>query len=174
MPLAAVVFLVIFSLKAFITIPPAPLLYILAGIIFPFPVAVIVIYVCLASEMTLGYLFGKKLGERRVKAFIENKKLAARFLNRDRGNTMAFCFITRVLPLPKDPISMFYGAVVMPFPRFLVASLLGLTPVMIPFTLAGDSIDNPLSAEFIIPFAVCLVFSVALLIVYRVKTRKAT
>ena len=174
LPLAALVFFIIFSLKAFITIPPAPLLYMLAGIIFPFPIAVAVIYVSLASEMSIGYFNGKKLGENRVKAFLEKKKWTANFINKGKDNSMALCFITRVLPIPKDPMSMFYGAMAMPFSRFLVVSLLGLTPVMIPFTLAGSSIDNPLSPEFIVPFVVCLFVSVALLIIYRRKTRNVS
>ena len=169
--LAMLVFLFIFSLKAFIMNPPLPLLYVAAGIIFPFWMAVLVVYVCLASEMTIGYFNGKLLGEKRVTALLGKKKWAANIINKGRINTLPMVFLMRVVPIPKDPMSMFYGAMGLPFLRFLIVSLLGLTPVMIPFTLAGAAIENPLSAEFIIPFVICLVITVSLLLVYRHKTR---
>jgi len=169
--LAAAVFFVIFLIKPFIMFPPSPLLYISAGVIFPFWLALIVIYICLIPQMSIGYFNGKKLGENRVKALLGKKKWARSFLSKEKDNLLPLCFITRVLPFPKDPLSMFYGAMGMKYPRFLIVSLLGLTPIVVPFTLAATSIDNPLSPEFIIPFATCLVLSTTLLIIYKWKTR---
>jgi len=169
--LAMLVLLFIFSLKAFIMNPPLPLLYIAAGIIFPFYIAIPVVYVCLASEMTIGYYNGKLLGEKRVTALLSKKKWAANLINKGKINTLPMVFVMRVIPVPKDPMSMFYGAMGMSFVPFLIVTLMGLTPVMIPFTLAGAAIEDPLSAEFIVPFAVCLVVTVSLLLIYRYKAR---
>jgi uncharacterized membrane protein YdjX (TVP38/TMEM64 family) len=47
------------------------------------------------------------------------------------------CFLARLLPLPKDAFSMFFGAVGMPFNKFLIISLLGLSPVMLSTVIAG-------------------------------------
>jgi len=174
LPLASLAFFLIFSIKPFIMFPPSPLLYISAGIIFPFWMAIMVLYVCIATQMTIGFFNGNKLGEKRIRKLLEKKKWTAGFINKEKDSLLPLCFITRVLPFPKDPVSMFYGAMGMPYLRFLIVSLLGLTPHIIPITMAGRHIRNPLSSEFIVPFAVCLFISLTLLIIYKLKTRVRT
>jgi len=169
--LAALVFLGIFLVKPFIMFPPSPLLYISAGVIFPTWMAIAVLYVCIAMQISIGYFNGKILGEKRVKALLGKRKWASSFVSKEKDNLLPICFVTRVLPFPKDPLSMFYGAMGMPYLRFLIVSLLGLTPVMVPLTLAAAAIEYPLTPEFLIPFAVCLVISTVLLIIFKIKTR---
>jgi uncharacterized membrane protein YdjX (TVP38/TMEM64 family) len=173
LPLAVLVFLGLYVIKAFIMMPPAPVMYVAAGIVFPTGWAIAVTYFCTAVNISLAYLNGKVLGEKRVRKWFANKKWAADLFDEDKKDkVLSACFIVRLLPVPKDAPSLFFGAVSMPFTKYFVASILGLTPMLIPITLAGAFIDDPLSPEFLVPFSICLVFALVMFIVYKRRIKR--
>jgi uncharacterized membrane protein YdjX (TVP38/TMEM64 family) len=168
----ALVFLAIYAIKTVIMIIPAPALYIAAGVTFPTMWAIIITLLGLFINLSLGYFIGKKLGENRAKKLLaKNKKVAAFFENQKESLT-SLCFISRVTPLPKDLPSMFFGAVGMPFPKYMVVSLLGISPVMIPYIFAASSISTPLSPEFLVPFGISLSITLIIFFVFNKKTAK--
>jgi uncharacterized membrane protein YdjX (TVP38/TMEM64 family) len=171
-PAAAAAFFIIALLKPVIMIIPVTLMYIAAGIIFPTGWAIVVIYGCMLTSLTVAYFNGKRLGEKKVKEALEKNKRIAELLEKRKDNLVYMCFLVRLLPFPKDLLSTFFGAIGVPFWKYMIMSVLGLTPVMIPNVLAGSSITNPLSYEFLVPFGISLFITLSIFILYQVLTRK--
>jgi len=175
LPLVILTLFAIYSLKSIIMVIPGMMLYVIAGIVFPPGWAILITYLCLSLELTIGYMNGKKLGEGKVNERLTKNKRVAKFLENRKGNLPSLCFLSRVLPIPVDLLSLFFGAVKMPFGVYLFISLLGLSPTMIPYVIAGSSISNPLSAEFLIPFGISFSITIIVFIISNqiIKKKKS-
>lgn len=154
LPLAALILLGIYSVKGVVVFIPVAALYVCGGILFPTGWAVLVTYLGLACELSVGYWMGRSMGGDKARALVNENEKARRFLTSDGGHGPATCFLARILPIPMDLVSLFFGATRFPYLRFLLFSLLGVSPGMLPFVLAGGNIANPLSREFLLPFGV--------------------
>ncbi|QQO07442.1 TVP38/TMEM64 family protein [Breznakiella homolactica] len=174
LPLAALFFIAIYCLRSVVMVIPMLLLYVSAGIFFPVPWAIAVTYTGLFCEMTIGYCIGRKMGKDRVEALIRDQKKLKKFFNTMKDNGPVPCFVSRILPLAFDIISMFFGASGMPYVQFVLFSLLGVTPGMIPFVITGSSITDPLSKEFLIPLAVSVAVAGGSFLVLRLLQRDKT
>jgi len=172
LPLTMLAFFIIYAIKPIIMIIPVNMLYITAGLIFPAGWSILITYLCLAAALSVGYINGKKLGQNKVNEVLDKNKKAAVFLDNQKNNLLSMCFIVRLLPFPKDLFSMFFGAVGMPFYKYLVISLIGISPVMISTVLAGAYISTPLSPEFLVPFGASLAIILVLFIIYRVLNKR--
>jgi len=173
LPVAAIAFIAIYSVKAVTVVVPASVLYIATGIVFPAGWNILVAYLCMAAALSVGYALGKRTGEEKIKEMLTKQKKLANLLDARKNNLTSLCFISRITHLPIDLCSMLFGALNMPFFRYILISLLGLSPSMIPLVFAGSSIMNPLSGEFIIPFSICLVVTLVIFIVYTIIDKKS-
>ena len=166
---AAVVIIGIFTLKNVFVVIPLVALYIACGLLFGAVWGIVVAYIGLACEISIGFMIGKKLGKERIESLIEKRPKAGAFFGMLTDNPKTSCFIDRLIPLPipVDLVSMFFGASEIPFGSHLLFSLLGLTSGMLPYVIAGKSITNPLSAEFIVPVVVGITISVFVFVINR-------
>ena len=168
MTLAALVFVVLYVVKTIVIIIPVSMFYIAAGIVFPVGWALLVTYLCLVVALSIGYTAGKFLGEKKMyKTISKNKKLANLLAEGNNDSLSSLCFIARVLPVPFDLVSMFCGALNMPYFKYIYLSLLGLSPVVIPFVISGTSVSNPTSVEFIVPFSFSIIITFGGFVFYR-------
>lgn len=172
--LAALALVGIYCVKPALMFIPTYGLYVLGGLLLPPAWAIFAGYAGLACELSLGFGLGRWLGQDKVRQLAGKYPKAKKALGYLGGNSQYVCFVTRVLPMPYpvDLGSMVFGASGMGFWPHLVFSLLGLSAVMIPITLAGGNLGNPLSARFIVPFAISIAVSAALMIAYRVWARR--
>jgi uncharacterized membrane protein YdjX (TVP38/TMEM64 family) len=170
--LAALGFLAIYSLKAIVMVIPVTILYIAAGVVFPTGWAFIITYLCLTAALSIGYINGKRLGEEKVNQVLAKQRKVSEFLSGRKDNLSSLCFISRILPLPFDLLSMFCGALGMPYIKFIFVSLLGLSPAAIPYVYAGASVSDPLSPEFLVPFGVSLLITLVVFTIYKRQTAK--
>ena len=141
-PLAALSFLLFFSMKAVVILIPIAVLYTAAGIVFPPVPAFIVAYLGVSLTLSIGYFNGKRLGEEGVEHLLKKYPKLDRYMKKRRHNLNYLCFFSRLIPFPFDLFSMFSGATKIPFLRYLIMSLLGLTPKLILFVLTGLTIAN--------------------------------
>jgi uncharacterized membrane protein YdjX (TVP38/TMEM64 family) len=74
--------------------------------------------------------------------------------------------------VPFDLLSMFCGALGLPFVKYLIVSLLGLSPTVMPLILAGAHISDPLSARFLVPFGVSLAITLTVFAIFSRATKK--
>ena len=171
-PLAALVFLLIYTLKSVVMVIPIPVLYISAGIVFPLEWAVAITYLGLIIALSIGYVVGKRLGENKVNRIYARHQKIAGFLDSRKDNLSSLCFTCRVLPVPFDLFSMFCGALKMPFGKYIFVSLLGLTPKALPFIFTGASIGDPLSIEFLAPFSISFIIMLIVFNIYQKQNEK--
>jgi len=172
LPLGMLALFIIYALKPVIMIIPVNMLYVAAGLIFPVGWAILITYIGLSIALSIGYINGKRLGENKVNKVLAKNKRAAAFLENHADNMPSLCFIVRLLPFPKDLFSMFFGAVGMTFGKFIIISLMGVSPVMLSTVIAGAYIANPLSPEFLVPFGASLGIMLILFIAYRIVVKK--
>jgi len=167
--LATLLLIGLYCLKAITIVVPAALLYIIAGVIFPPIPAILVTLICLIIELTIGYYVGRYLGQKQVMKLVDRNKHLNRFIKYIKNKSLTSCFIVSFIPgIPIDLKSMLFGATNTKYHKFLAGSILGLSPLMIPIVLIGNSITNPLSKEFMIPFSICVAISLSSLLFYRI------
>jgi uncharacterized membrane protein YdjX (TVP38/TMEM64 family) len=169
--LAFFVFLGIYALKTLTAVVPIAALYVAGGVVFPWPWALLVSYAGVTVSMAVGYFIGARLGEDRIDMLLPKNKRIARHIDAHRSNPASMCFALRLLPVPFDLFSMLCGAIRMPPLKYWFLSLLGISPKLIPFTLVGTAILTPLSADFLVPFAVCLALSGTIFAAYKMKVK---
>lgn len=162
-------FIVIYAIMGVTMAIPKTMLFIAAGIAFPAWIGIMVTYVGLAVSASIGHLMGRKMGEEKVIKLLAKQKKVSDFLSGSKENLLSLCFISRVLPMPFALTSLFFGALKLPYLKFVFASLLGATPYMIPVIFAGASITDPFSAAFLIPFSISFGITIAIFIVYKTK-----
>lgn len=172
--LVALLFLLLFCAKAFVQVIPLGVLYTAAGIALPPLWAVVVVLVCLGCEMSLGYLLGSKLGMEYVQKQVEQHQRAELFLEMVNRHGPAACFLARLvpIPIPLDVVSMFFGSSGVPYPQYLVFSLLGISAKAVPLVLAAGAVEEPTSARFWGPFVFCLLVSAGAFLFYFFRERK--
>ena len=161
------VIIFLYALQGAVMVVPTGLLYIAAGLVFPTWMGILVTYAGLAVSLSVGYFIGRRLGEEKVSAMLAKNKKIADFLHGNKDNLLFLSFISRILPTPFGLVSLFFGAVKVPFPQYIFMSLLGLSPFMVPVVFAGAAITNPLSAEFIVPFAISFAVTFIIYIAYK-------
>ncbi len=173
-PIAILALICIYCLKNLLMFIPVVALYLAAGIMFTPGVAIGVTYLCLFCEFSLGYLVGWVLGRGKVRALVEKRPKSSAVLHIVDEHQTTACFLTRIIPLPVplDLMSMFYGSVGVPYLKYIVSSLLGVSAFMLPCVLAGDAVLNPLSAEFILPFSIAVASSVGAFLIYTFAQRR--
>ena len=172
--LAALVILLLYVVKSFVFFIPLAALYIAAGLMFPPGWAILLNLAGLTLELGIGWFMGRWLGYDRVKARILKNAKAASLLHYIENNGHAVVFITRLLPLPfpLDLGSMLFGAMRIPFFKYLGFSLFGLSASLIPLTIAASMLDFPVSPTFFIPLGISFAVFAGLFWVYQKWFRK--
>ena len=132
--LAVLFFMGIYALKSVSVIFPLVAIYLAAGVVFPTPWAIVINFLGLAVCTTLPYLLGKICGQEAVSTLLGRFKKAKRL----------------------EEISMQNG---IRYPSYVVGSILGLTPIMVPATMMGSSITDPFSLRFLLSFLAMIAIS---------------
>ena len=156
--LASLLFICLYLIKPIIMVLPISVLYLAAGIIFPTGWAILLTYLCLTLSLSIGYFLGRRLGNERATQMLERHERIKQFFETRSENLPMLCLVSRVLRMQFDVVNMISGAIKIPYKHFLFASLVGVTPIVIPYIIAADSILDPLSPGFLIP----LIFSLSL------------
>ncbi len=151
--------LFLFALKAMtVILIPSTFLYLLSGLLFPAGFALAIVLAGTTGEFVLNYYMGRTFGRRQV------RRLTAYLVNRhDRLHRLAekqmYCdplmiFLLRFLPGPPNTVtSLLLGSSKLSLIPFLWPSILGAVPKASAITLAGTSMLNPLSWQFLLPTA---------------------
>ena len=165
-------FIVMYVIKGVTMVVPSSLLYIAAGLVFPTWAGILVTYIGLTISLSIGYFIGKQLGEERVADIFAKRNRIANFLNGNRKNMFLLCFMSRLFHMPFGWVSLFLGALKMPFIKYIFTSLLGVSPMMIPVMFAGAAVTTPLSTSFLIPFGISFAITSVIFIIYKRRLSK--
>ncbi len=171
--LAALVLLGLYALKTLTLLVPGTILHVSAGVLFPPVIALSLACVGNLLGLSIGYLMGRMLGRESVAALLSKNRRTALFLEKSNRSHVKSCLVARLMPLPVELCSLFFGAVGVSFRSYLAASLSGLLPRTTLGVLAGALMDHPASYATLLPLLLCLSLSCGLLIwIWRVEGNK--
>ncbi len=165
----------IYFVKSVLFVIPASLIYISVGMAFSPWRAVLINLAGIIVEITVTYLLGIFLGGDYVRKLLEKNKGGRKLLEMDISNRFPVLLGIRFLPVfPIDFVSLFWGASRCKFPRYFFASLLGIMPRVILFTILGDGIYDYIPIHLLVKIIICAipVAVAAYLIMHLVKSRK--
>jgi len=164
---SALLLLLMYALKSLSVVFPLIVLQIAAGMIFPPVTAIILNTIGTGIAYTVPYIIGRFSGSDAAERIMKKYPKAKDIIMVQRTNTWFPSFLLRAVScLPGDIISMCLGSIRVPYIPYVVASILGTFPGLIPATIAGVSIMDPTSLVFIISVAVTVLSSVGSVIIY--------
>ena len=164
--------LLIYAIKSVLFFIPIVFCYILTGNLFPPLYSILLNIVGVSLTLTLTFLIGKRLGKELVEKIIRRSKKTKKFMdNTDKSNAALFALRASGI-FPVELISLVCGSTGYKYWSFLGLSLLAMVPTLIPFTIMGESLKNPLSKEFLLPFVIVLAMMVGALIFYKVRNKE--
>lgn len=130
----------IFGLKGFTFVIPAMLIYVSVGMAFDTVTAVLISLAGIALEVAVTYWLGRALGGDYVTRLLSKVKGGDKILGMKNTSKFSTVFVVRLVALPIDFSSLFFGSMKLPFLRYLLFSVLGIAPRVVLFTLLGDGI----------------------------------
>lgn len=138
--LAALFLVALYGLKSMTVFFPLVALYLAGGLLFPLPAALAVNLLGLAVCTAVPYLIGRCSAAEtldRLRAKYPKLQTLERLR---RENHFLFAVLARAVGiLPGDVVSLYFGAVRLPFFPYLAGSLLGLAPTMVAVSIMGSS-----------------------------------
>lgn len=131
----------VYLVKSVLFIIPAMLIYVSVGMAFPPATACLISLVGIILEVTVTYFLGQFLGGPYVNKLLSKTKPGKKVLEMKLNENFPTLLVIRALPVfPIDFVSLFWGASKCRFPRYFIASVVGIMPRVILFTIIGDGI----------------------------------
>jgi len=158
-----------FLLKSIIFIIPIKLIYIASGMVLPLFISIGVNLVGVTLAMTLTYILGYFLGRDFVDRLSKRFPLIKKIMDFNTDKEEAIAFFLRLIPFNLESVSLTLGASGNQFVRYLFASLLGLLPKLLLFTMIGEALVRPLTPGLIIGMTAIIISWVLTLILVRKK-----
>lgn len=153
---ASIVFLGIYMCKPIFIVIPAAIVSFVGGIVFGPTKGFVLNMIGFFLSGTLAFYLARFLGKDFVHRVLKGKILEIS----DNMETKGFkiLFILRLPPiLPYDPLSYTCGLTEIKYKDFILASLLGVVPETLCYSIMGRSIFEPLSWKFILPIIILVV-----------------
>lgn len=158
----------VYLTKSILFIIPASLIYISTGMAFPPLTASLISLVGIIIEVTVTYLLGLFLGGEYVNKQLEKTKAGKKILDMKLNDSFLALLPIRALPVfPIDFVSLFWGASKCGFFRYFFASVIGIMPRVVLFTILGDGIYDYIPIHLIIKI---IIFSIPVgAVVYLIR-----
>lgn len=148
----------VYLVKSILFIIPASLIYIAIGMAFPTTTACLISLVGIIIEVTVTYFLGLFLGGDYVNKLLAKSKGGQKILDMKINDNFPAFLVIRALPVfPIDFVSLFWGASKAKFPRYFFASVIGIMPRVILFTILGDGIYDYIPIHLIIKIVICAI-----------------
>ena len=172
---AVLVMLGLFVLKSVDFLINSGVLYALSAVLFPLPAALALNLVGAAIISAVPYFVGRSLGAPLL-ALIRRRYPKLRRLEAvQTKGTFFFALLLRCVGVPVCIVGVYFGADNSDFKQYMAGSVLGLMPMMIPYTLLGDGAANFHSPVFIAAVVMRVLVLVLSALLYRhmLKREKA-
>lgn len=145
----------VYLIKSVLFIIPASLIYISTGMAFDVLPACLISLAGIISEVTVTYFLGLFLGGDYVNKLLAKSKGGQKILDMKFNDNFPAFLVIRALPVfPIDFVSLFWGASKAKFPRYFFASVIGIMPRVILFTILGDGIYDYIPIHLIIKIVI--------------------
>lgn len=173
--LAALVMLLLFALKSMSIFIYSGILYAANGILFPLPVAILLNIAGTAVMVTVPYFIGKRSGQELSQVILRRFPKAGLIKTFRDKNDFMLTLIARLVGLPCDIVSLYFGACQTKYPKYLAACIVGLLPPTVTLPIIGTNASNVGSPQFIISVCVnvcCMVGSLTACAVIKAKQNR--
>lgn len=145
----------VYLVKSVLFIIPASLIYISIGMAFEPVTACLISLIGIIIEVTVTYFLGLFLGGAYVNKLLAKSKGGQKILSmKFNENFPAFLGIRALPVFPIDFVSLFWGASKAPFLKYFLASVIGIMPRVILFTILGDGIYDYIPIHLIIKIVI--------------------
>ena len=165
----------VYLVKGLTLVVPASLVYIAVGMALKPVTAVLINCAGIVVEVTVTYFLGLILGGNFVLNKLDKTKYGKKVRTIYEKNQKSGIFIIRILGLPIDFCSLFFGAMRAKFLPYLLMSLAGILPRVIVLTILGDKVYDLIPMKYIVPavFAFVIIFMAVSIIKYLIKSNKS-
>lgn len=158
-PYAMAIFLAIYAVKPFLVVIPSNVVAIIGGILFGPIKGFLLSMTGFWISGTIAFYLSRFLGKDFVQSIVGDK-----FIKLDQNmkeNGFKILLLLRLPPiLPYDPLSYACGFTDVEYGAFITASVLGVVPETLCYSIMGRSFRNPFSAKFIIPLILIILATV--------------
>lgn len=172
LPKTLITILGVYLVKGLTLIVPASLVYIAVGMSIKIGWALAVNITGIIIEVTVTYILGLILGGPFVTKKLGETKAGKRILGTYEKHEKGSIFIMRILGLPIDFCSLFFGAMRVRYIPYLLMSLAGILPRVILFTILGDKVYDLVPMKYVVSVAAVAVtvFLIVWIIKYIIKS----
>ena len=161
--------LLIYAVKSVLFFIPIAFCYILTGNLFPPLYSILLNILGVSLTLTLTFFLGKKLGKNFVEKIVRRSKKVKKFMEDTEKNNVTLFALRASNIFPVELISLVCGCTGYGYWSFLGLSLIAMVPTLIPFSIMGEALQNPMSKEFWIPFIIAILMMVGSLIFYKIR-----
>ncbi|SHJ87451.1 Uncharacterized membrane protein YdjX, TVP38/TMEM64 family, SNARE-associated domain [Anaerobranca californiensis DSM 14826] len=151
-----VIALSLYAIKSVLFFIPIPVLYISVGMFFPLYIAIIVNLLGVTLEITLTFFYGRFLGKDFVEKVTDKSAKLRKGIELNQQNDFIITFFLRMIPFGIELVSLVLGASGNYYHRYIIASLMGITPKLIVFSVIGNAITNSLNIGSILLFTIAI------------------
>ena len=160
-------------IKSFALIFPPAVLFVISGIVFDnMLTAVTVNFIATAASLILPYFLGRFTGLEMVNTLKKRFKAIQKLDDFTDENSFAVVFVFKAGGImPSDLSSLIFGALNIPFGKYLLASNLGMLVLNVLWTLVGakGDLSNPLSFLYALP---ALLFAIGASVFMSLRKKK--
>ena len=172
--LSCLVMLGLFILKSVDFLIHSGVLYAANGIMFPLPLALLMNLVGIVITVIPTYFLGRVWGTLVVEFLFQKYPKLRVFDHNTDGGSILIAVLLRTAGLPIQVGSLYMGAAHYSFGRFLLGSLIGLLPMMVPYTIMGESVSDVRSPIFISAVVVETLICVSSFVICGISIRRRT
>lgn len=159
-PLAVVIILVNYVLKAVLPWFPVSCICVASAVIFKWYDALAINIAGLTVLFTIKFFWGKHFGGGNAEKLLMKYDSVYRLVDSSGLGSGVVLFLSRLLPsIPINSVSCLYGTTDMPLWRFIIISLTGFMYKAVTYIIIGRNVFDPASASFIVPFIPHILFS---------------
>lgn len=170
---AALVILLLYALKSVSVVFPIAVLQIATGHLFPTPAALLINFLGRAITLSIPYGIGRFSGSGMAESLREKHPRLDELCSRHGQNPLFISFLLRTFCfLPGDAVSLYLGAIKIPFPCYLAGGSLGTALGVILSTILGSSISTPGSPAFLLSASLMVLVAVISALFYIHGRRK--
>jgi len=154
--ISVILYLGIYAIKPLLLIIPTNMVALVGGGLFGPIKGFIFTMIGFTISGTIAFYLARVLGRDFVAGIL--RKRFNKLENMMQESGFKYLFILRLPPvIPYDPLSYACGLTNISYKDFILASLIGVIPETICYSIIGTSFKNPLSPQFMIPMAVLII-----------------
>lgn len=170
---AAIVILLLYALKSVSFVFPIAVLQIATGHLFQTPVALLINFLGRAITLSIPYWVGRFSGSDLVNNLQGKYPKIKEICDKQGQNPVFISFLLRTFCfLPGDAVSLYLGAIRIPYPYYLTGGVLGTTLGVVLATILGASITEPGSPAFWFSASLMALIAIISVIFYLRNNKK--